>query len=113
MDGDAFAEIARRIQADPQWSAEAREYRKLQEALRQRLYRFDCPPSQTLGEYELGMLAPAERTLIARHIIGCPHCTAELESLRAFMAVEADVPAVGAGERTRRLIATFVPAPRR
>src|SRR4051794_21203062 len=85
IDGEAAPEIARRIAADPRHLAEARGYARAQEALRQRLHRFDCPSSQTLGEYELGILVPAERLRIARHVVECPHCTVELATLRAFM----------------------------
>lgn len=112
VDGEAPPDIAERIAADPQWSNEAREYARTQEVLRQRLYRYDCPSSQTLGEYELGMLVSVERTRIAQHVVACPHCLAELETLRAFMAVEAEVPPVGAMARVRQLVATLVPAPR-
>jgi hypothetical protein len=111
INGEALPEIAERIAADPQQLTEARGYARVQEALTQRLHRFDCPSPQMLGEYELGMLVPAERTRIARHVVGCPHCTAELVTLRAFMATD-DMPPVGAVERVRRLVATFVPAPR-
>ncbi len=65
-----------------------------------------------LGEYELGMVIPAERLRIARHVTECPHCMAELVSLRAFLAAEDDAPPVPVVERVRRLVATFVPAPR-
>jgi hypothetical protein len=112
VDGEATPEVAERIAANPQWSEEARGYARVQEALQQRLYRFDCPSSQTLGEYELGMLATVERTRIAQHVVACPHCLAELETLRAFMTVEADLPPVGTIERVRRFVATLVPAPR-
>jgi anti-sigma factor RsiW len=111
IDGEASPEIAERIAADPQQLVEARGYARVQEVLQQRLHRFDCPSSQTLGEYELGMLVPAERTRVARHVVECPQCTAELVTLRAFMSVD-DAPPLGAVERVRRLVATFVPAPR-
>jgi hypothetical protein len=111
IDGEAPSEIARRIADDPQLAKEAQGYALVQAALRQRLYRFDCPSSQMLGEYELGMLVPEERLRIARHVVECPHCTAELNTLRAFMAMEADEEPLGAVDRVRRFVATLVPAP--
>ena len=40
-----------------------------------------CRESTDLGAYVLGALGPAERSAMARHVRGCPHCTAELLAL--------------------------------
>ncbi|MDQ6834159.1 MAG: hypothetical protein M3008_12230, partial [Chloroflexota bacterium] len=66
-----------------------------------------------LGEYDLGLLAPAERTRIAAHVVDCPRCTAEVRMLRDFMASADAVPPVGAVERVRRIVATLLPPPPR
>ena len=52
--------------------------------LRQSLYRFDCPDAHTLGEYELDLLEPVERTRVAAHALDCGECTSELTVLRAL-----------------------------
>lgn len=111
IDGEAPPRVVERIESDPALAAEAREYARVQNQLRVRLHRFDCPPPERLGEYDLGLLAPAERTRIAAHLRDCPHCTAELAMLRAFLATEPDIPPVGAIERVRRLVATLLPPP--
>src|SRR5215472_7763099 len=72
IDGEASPEIVRRIADDPRLAMEAQGYALAQAALRQRLYRFDCPSSQMLGEYELGILVPEERLRIARHVVEGP-----------------------------------------
>jgi hypothetical protein len=79
--------------------------------LRASLYRIDCPDAQTLGEYELDLLEPAERTRIAGHALDCEECTSELTLLRAFLATPTSVaePLLG---RARRIVATlFTPRP--
>jgi hypothetical protein len=79
--------------------------------LRRTLYRFDCPDAQTLGDYQLELLDPEERTRIAAHAVDCDECRDELQTLRAFLAMPtlvADSPLA----RMRRFVATlFTPAP--
>ncbi len=82
-----------------------------EQRLRLSLYRFDCPDAQTLGEYELDMLDPVERTRIAAHAVDCADCTAELSELRTFLARPTSVsePVL---QRARRILATlFTPQP--
>lgn len=73
----------------------------------QSLYRFDCPDAQTLGEYELDMLDPVERTRVASHVVDCHECTSDLGELRAFLAQPAAVsePVL---QRARRIVATLL-----
>lgn len=79
--------------------------------LRRSLYRFDCPDAQTLGDYQLQLLAPEDQTRIAAHAVDCDECSDELQTLRAFLAMPthvADSPLA----RVRRFVATlFTPAP--
>lgn len=80
--------------------------------LRHSLYRFDCPDAQTLGEYQLELLEPAERTRIAAHAVDCDECRDELQTLRAFLAMPT-VVAEPRLARAGRFIATlFTPSPR-
>lgn len=109
VDGEASGPVGEAIESDPTLRAAADAYRRTQHHLQRYLYRFDCPSPRALGEYDLGLLAPAERTRIAAHVVACPHCTAELRMLRDFMAVED--PPVGATGRLRRLVATLLPPP--
>jgi hypothetical protein len=52
------------------------------------LDRFDCPSPQVLGEYHLDRLAAEECIGIARHLLDCHYCAAELEVLRDYLATE-------------------------
>ncbi len=84
---------------------------ELETELRQSLYRFDCPAPHTLGEYELDVLDPVERTRIAAHVVECDECRAELATLRAFLASPTPV-SLPVMERVRRVVANlFVPGP--
>ncbi|MHB8644503.1 MAG: zf-HC2 domain-containing protein [Thermomicrobiales bacterium] len=113
IDGEASAVVREKIGSDPTLRAAADAYARTQRHLKRRLYRFACPSPQALGEYDLGLLDPVERTRVAAHVIECPRCAAELRTLRDFMATEDDAPPVGAIERMRRIVATLLPPPPR
>ncbi len=111
VDDEAPGHIGEAIRADPASRAAADSYAQSQRRLRERLYRFDCPSPQLLGEYDLGLLAPSERTRVAAHVVDCPRCTAEMRMLRDFMASADAATPVGAVERMRRIVATLLPPP--
>ena len=112
-DGEATREIGERIASDPTLRAAADAYARDQRRLRDRLYRFACPSPLVLGEYDLGLLDPVERTRVAAHVGECPRCAAELRTLRDFLATADDAPPVGAIGRMRRIIAAVLPPPPR
>jgi len=87
IDGEAPGHVAVHVRDCAICGAAADGYARAQGQLLGRLRRFDCPTSHTLGEYELDLLRPAERTEVAAHIVRCPRCTDELRQLRAFLAV--------------------------
>ncbi len=62
------------------------EYRHLELTLSSKLYRWDCPPTQVLGEYELGMLSKEMSAAVQHHLSMCVLCSAEVASLTAFLA---------------------------
>jgi anti-sigma factor RsiW len=111
-DGDAPPTIVEHIRACPACAAVAAGYAATQRRLRRSLYRFDCPSPQELGDYELGLLPPTERTRVAAHVVACPPCADELRTLRDFLASEpAELTRPAAGT-LRRLVATLLaPAP--
>ncbi len=113
IDGEASAAAQEQIASDPILRAAADDYARTQRHLQRRLYRFACPSPQALGEYDLGLLAAAERTRIAAHVVECPRCAAELRTLRDFLATGDDAPPIGAVERMRRIVATLLPPPPR
>ncbi len=112
VDGEAPPAVADHIRRCPSCGAEAADLSVLQGRLSTVLNRVDCPPTQLLGEYSLDLLAAEQRTAIAGHVLECVRCTAELQTLRAFLKEEALAPApeAGAMARLRRIVATlFVP----
>lgn len=112
VDGEATERVADRIRTSPTLMALADEYTRIQSSLRRRLRRFDCPPSVSLGEYELDMLTVAERTRIASHVQDCPHCAGELRILRQFLGDRMPNPPIVASDRLRRIVAHLVSPPR-
>ncbi|MBV9358496.1 MAG: zf-HC2 domain-containing protein [Chloroflexi bacterium] len=53
----------------------------LERALRSALYRFDCPPPLTLGEFYLGLLDPTWDRTVDEHLRACPACSGEVRAL--------------------------------
>lgn len=108
-DGEAPPDVAARIASDPPLRDAATVYAARQRRLTAQLYRFACPPAQTLGEYELGLLSAAERSHVAAHVRDCLRCADELAVLRDFLPAE-PLPEPGSvAARVRRWVATLVP----
>lgn len=80
---------------------------ELENALRSTLYRFDCPDAHTLGEYQLDLLAPEAHASVAAHAVECEACTADLQTLRAFLARPTEMPE-SIVERARRVIGALL-----
>ena len=71
--------------------------------LRAALYRIGCPPTLDLAEHSLGLLSTGRASEVQRHLADCPHCSAELESLRR--SARAARPYI---ERARAVVRTLV-----
>jgi hypothetical protein len=111
LDGEDLPHVAAHVLRSPEAAALAAEYRALQGNLTRALFRHDCPTTLQLGDYALNLAAMADQVAIAAHVTACPHCTAELAQIRAFLAVEADPPSLSAGERIRRLLIAVLAPP--
>lgn len=108
LDGEADAETAARIESSPEHLARANELRRMQDRLRAKLLRLDCPESLELGEYQLGYLKRKQAKVIERHLAECPHCRRELEQLRAFLKEEKPQAMQGLLDGVKVLIARLV-----
>ena len=62
------------------------EFRRIELTLTSKLYRWDCPPTQVLGEYELGMLSNELAAAVTNHLSICVRCAGEVASLTEFLA---------------------------
>jgi hypothetical protein len=108
IDGEASASVIAHLRECPDCAAEAEVYAAIQRQLQRRLFRLECPSAHTLGEYELGVVAPDVRAEVAAHLVLCPRCRDELDALRAFFAVEPVERPTGVVETVRRLAATLL-----
>jgi hypothetical protein len=63
-------------------------YQKLNRKLTHKLYRWECPSSQTIGEYHLGLIDSRQAIDVEVHIQNCVLCAAELKTLTAFLAAD-------------------------
>lgn len=70
----------------PSCMAQAATYQRMDRALSSTLYRWSCPPSQMLGDYQFGLLEPSQSAEVRSHVSTCAACTAELNALNTFLA---------------------------
>jgi len=88
-DGLAEPSIYDHLARCPSCAARLAAAQSFEQGLNQALYRWDCPTSQQLSEYYLGILSEPEAETIRRHLAQCVRCGEEFASLRAFMTAEA------------------------
>jgi hypothetical protein len=67
-------------------SAKLADFRQVERTLTSKLYRWDCPANQELGEYQLGLLNNERATAIKLHLRSCDLCYAEIATLSQFLA---------------------------
>jgi hypothetical protein len=65
------------------------EIRGLERSLIHKLYRWDCPPNQILGEYQVGLLSSDVEKAVQAHLKTCVLCAAEVATFIEFMANDA------------------------
>ena len=80
--------VARHLAACAACAARLKAYGSIERTLIRKLYRWDCPSSLLLGEYEQGLLAPERVQAISKHMQFCGLCVKELAELKQFMASE-------------------------
>ncbi len=67
-------------------SLQLADYRRMDFSLTSKLYRWDCPPNQVLGEYQLGLLSNDLAAAVKIHLSTCILCAAEVATLTQFLA---------------------------
>src|SRR5215472_15468172 len=67
-------------------SSQLATYQRMDHKLIQRLYRWDCPTNQVLGEYQLGLLSSEQAAGVQDHLKRCALCAAEVVILTNFLA---------------------------
>ena len=70
-------------------SLKLEDYRRIEHSLIGKLYRWDCPPNQILGEYELGLLSGEVAAAVKRHLSTCALCAADVATLADFLTDDA------------------------
>jgi len=66
-------------------ATELEAYRRMEYKLIGKLYRWNCPSSQKLGEYQLELLSSEQAAAITSHLRTCMLCAAEIVALSAFL----------------------------
>lgn len=81
----------------------------LRSALKEKLFRFDCPSEEKLTRYAFHELPIWERPAIEAHIQHCRHCTEEVHVLRQANSDVLASPFSALWKTTRRLKAALLP----
>jgi len=58
----------------------------MEQKLIHKLYRWDCPSNEELGEYQMGLLGKEQALSVKKHLNKCVLCAAEVVSLAKFLA---------------------------
>jgi len=111
LDGEASPEVEAHLVSCPHCRERAQHLARLQARLAARLYRATCPSPLELGEYHLGILAPAQKLAMDQHLATCLHCSHELEQLEAYVSALAPDIAFSPLERIKVLVARLVRSP--
>jgi anti-sigma factor RsiW len=110
LDGEAPPRVADHLGVCASCTATAAGYARAESRLRRGLRRFECPSPQSLGDYELDLVPAEERRQIAAHVVECPRCAEEMQTLRSFLAagLAPPAPAETPVARLRRVVAQLV-----
>jgi hypothetical protein len=84
--------VAQHLAHCPYCSSQVAVYQRMEQFLLKHLYRYDCPSSLVLGDYQLGLLDFPASEQVARHLESCVHCAHELTTLGVFLQQEVSVP---------------------
>ncbi|HEY4388031.1 MAG TPA: hypothetical protein VGN34_26585, partial [Ktedonobacteraceae bacterium] len=79
-------EVAQHLALCQSCSSQVAAYQHMDLQLTNKLYRWDCPSSQELGEYQLGLLGTVQAGEVRSHLLFCLRCTAEVATLTEFLA---------------------------
>lgn len=72
----------------PRCSTRLADYRRQELSLISKLYRWDCPPNQVLGEFQLGLLDPETSLAVKFHLRACVACSIEVSTLSEFLSAD-------------------------
>lgn len=108
LDDEADERIAAHLDKCPHCRQRIRHLARLQDRLTARLYRFNCPSPEELGEYQLGVLPRGQVAAVASHLADCLHCTREIAQLEEYLDELTPDLEFSTLERIQVLVAQFV-----
>lgn len=98
LDGEEMPHVATFLERHPALLATLRQEQARSRRLQDALYRFDCPPVETLQAYLWDQLASPTQQQLHIHLQQCVRCHAELAALQNFVnePLPAALPAASA-----------------
>lgn len=92
IDGTADSAVMQHLQACPYCTVGLAGIQNFENALSAALHRWDCPKTQELGEYFLGIVPDERRVSITEHLERCLRCRDELAEIRRFVDEDTRLP---------------------
>lgn len=86
IDGNGSEDLESHIGGCPACRRRYQEAQQLEIMLHKQLHRGDCPSSQTLTDFHMGLLGPPRDSEVEAHLEICSTCREELRVLIAFIA---------------------------
>jgi hypothetical protein len=93
LDGDAPTPVRAHLERCRFCAARLEGMRMLEETLLTAMYRVDCPTTETLTDYVMGVASKKAGLAMDDHLLRCKLCSEEVQTLRAFFVTDA-VPKV-------------------
>jgi hypothetical protein len=83
LEGEANERVRDHLRLCPACSERLTQISQTNRHMFSLLYRASCPTPEVLGQYQMDLLTPAEKLVVAAHMRNCSLCTSELTQFQA------------------------------
>lgn len=106
--GEAPPRILNHVRGCPACRPRLAELAAEEAPVRARLFRAECPSSEHLGEWQMGLLDPDQAAAITLHLAFCPWCQHDVDTIAEVLAQPLAADEAPFAD-LRRLVARLVP----
>ncbi|MCZ7572842.1 MAG: hypothetical protein M5U01_30175 [Ardenticatenaceae bacterium] len=86
LDGEAPPRILNHLRGCPACQTRLAERAAEEAPVRARLFRAECPSSEHLGEWQMGLLEPDQAAAVTLHLAFCPWCQKDVDTIAEVLA---------------------------
>ncbi len=103
LSGEATPEVIEIIEKDGSYQDRLDQLDALSKGIVASVFRAECPSSQEIGDYYLGLITLEQKSLISTHLKNCPLCSDELNQLKTYLGSK-----TGFLDKTKIIIARLI-----